>query len=106
MAKTTLITDDLDGSAGAQSHKISIDGDIWTIDLSDKNLKALYKALSPFTKAATKQAASRSRTTPRKTGPNYDRAAFKTWLTDNGYAISRGRPKPELMAAYRSAGGK
>ena len=106
MAKTTLITDDLDGSAGAQPHKISVDGETWTIDLSDKNLKVLYKALSPFTKAATKQAVAKPRSNARKAGPSYDRSAFKTWLIDNGHTVSRGRPKPELMAAYRSAGGK
>jgi len=54
MAKTVVTTDDIDGSANAQSVASSIDGSPYTIDLGKKNKDALLKALKPYIDVATK----------------------------------------------------
>jgi hypothetical protein len=59
------ITDDLDGSADAQEVTFSFQGSEYTIDLGEKNLAALEKALKPYIDAATKTT-SGSKRSPRK----------------------------------------
>ena len=49
------IVDDIDGTAAAETVKLSLDGKAYEIDLSAKNRKALDKALKPFLAAARRQ---------------------------------------------------
>jgi hypothetical protein len=48
VARTEVITDDLDGSHGAQEVRFGWDGVEWAIDLSEENRKRLEDALRPF----------------------------------------------------------
>lgn len=48
MARTEIITDDLDGSHDAQPVQFGWDGITWEIDLAEKNRKKLEDALKPF----------------------------------------------------------
>ena len=56
MAKKTItqIIDDLDGSKDAKSYSFAWQGTAYTIDLSNKNFKALDKLLQAYIKAGTK----------------------------------------------------
>ena len=48
MARTIIVTDDLDGSSPAEPVQFTYDGVNWEIDLSAKNREKLQKALQPF----------------------------------------------------------
>ena len=48
MARTIMITDDLDGSPNAEEVRLTWDGVEWAIDLAEGNRKKLEDALRPF----------------------------------------------------------
>jgi hypothetical protein len=48
MARTVVITDDLDGSQPAEEVRFTWDGVEWTIDLAEGNRKKLEEALQPY----------------------------------------------------------
>jgi hypothetical protein len=48
VARTEIITDDLDGSPDARPYEFTWDGTTWTIDLAEKNRKKLEDALRPY----------------------------------------------------------
>ena len=48
MARTVMITDDIDGSAPAEPVLFGWDGITWEIDLSEANRTALHEALQPY----------------------------------------------------------
>jgi flagellar biosynthesis/type III secretory pathway protein FliH len=52
MARTEVITDDLDGTHDAQPVQFGWDGVTWEIDLAEKNRKRLEEALQPFLEKA------------------------------------------------------
>jgi Lsr2 len=72
MARTVMITDDLDGSTNAEEVRFTWDGVEWVIDLAEANRKKLEEALKPFldkahpanvAQAKTAQAPKRGRRT-------------------------------------------
>src|SRR3954447_19422784 len=48
VARQFMITDDLDGSAAAQTISYTIDGQDYEIDLSEDNIQRFHEALEPF----------------------------------------------------------
>jgi Lsr2 len=95
VAKTVVITDDLDGSSPAETVRFGLNDTWFEIDLSQKSYKKLEDALKPFLdKARRPEGARSSRTrTPRSEG-----AAKKTveWGMPH-----RGRVSPEEAAYVR-----
>jgi len=97
------VLDDIDGSKNAETYTFALNGDEWSIDLSDKNAKKLRGALEPFISAGTKvgihkKARSKSKATRK------DLADVRAWGQANGYAVSeRGRVPAALLSAYDSA---
>ncbi len=81
-----VITDDLDGSAGAQTVAFSLDGVSYEIDLAPPNRARLAGALASFTAAGRRSPAAaaagparlagRGRTAPR-CGPGHGRQAWR-----------------------------
>lgn len=82
MAQTIVRTDDLDGSPDAEAVAFSFQGQSYTIDLADKNVKKLMTALKPFIDKATK-------TTTARGGPRTSSGAPKIDYSSVEYA---GRP--------------
>lgn len=106
MARTTVvhITDDLDGSAGADQVTFGYQGVDYTIDLTKKNRVAFEKALKPYIDAARRS----PRSTPRRKGgsPGASRnlKAIRSWARENGLDISdRGRVPQEVVSKYEAA---
>jgi hypothetical protein len=106
MAKTVsvVVTDDLDGSPGAETLAFSWDGNVYEIDLAAPNAARLRQALQPFVVAA--RAIPRSR--PARSGqvlrPKVDRAAVRAWAAKQGLQVSdRGRISGEIMSQYEAA---
>jgi hypothetical protein len=106
MASRTIVelTDDVDGKPAVETVKFGLDGREFEIDLSEKNAKAIRKALEPWVAAARRVGGRQSRGTKRvETG--VDTAAVRAWAASNGIELSaRGRLPRDVVEQYRAAG--
>lgn len=109
MARTYVLTDDIDGTSGAETVEFTYGSVSYAIDLSRKNRGALEKALKPYVGAARK-VSSRSRPKPPTRGrrshatPKSDLAAIRNWAGEQGIAVAdRGRIAKDVVDAYRAA---
>jgi hypothetical protein len=106
MAKTTVVTvtDDIDGSEGAETVTFGFDGHSYEIDLGDKNRKKFQKGLQPFIDSGRRVA---RQSTPRSTGSRTSRkdsSAIRAWAAGQGLAVSeRGRIPGAVVAKYEAA---
>ena len=102
---SVVITDDLDGSAGAETVTFGIDGVSYEIDLSEPNRSKLADGLAPFIAAGRR--ANRGairRGAGRTAGPNVDRAAVRAWARESGLTVSdRGRISTDIMSKYEAS---
>jgi hypothetical protein len=101
-----IVTDDLDGSADAQTVEFSLKGATYEIDLASKSLAALEKALKPYIDAGTR-VSSRGRSVSarrRKSTSGVDLAAVRTWAAKNGHQVAaRGRVSEAVMNPYNAS---
>jgi Lsr2 len=106
MAKnvSVVVTDDLDGSPGAETAIFSFGGQGYEIDLSPANLARLQESLRPFIGAARRAARPGPARAPRAAAPGIDRAAVRAWAAAQGLQVSeRGRISSEVLAKYQAA---
>ena len=120
MARTVIVTDDLDGSSPAEPVQFTYDGVNWEIDLSAKNREKLQKALQPFldkahpadmaqpkTKTMTPtRTRTRTRTRPSRSAKNGREHldAIRQWAQENGYKVGdRGRIAKSIIEEYELA---
>ncbi len=99
MARTEVITDDLDGTHDAQPVQFGWDGVTWEIDLAEANRKRLEEALQPFLEKAhpANVAQARSAQEPRRRGRQAGGARRQV-----EYGMPhRGRVSPEEAAYVR-----
>jgi hypothetical protein len=109
MAKTTItqITDDFDGSKDAKTYSFAWQGTEYSIDLSNKNFKALDKLLSPYIEAGekvTRRASSSRRSSPTASSSRKDFPSIREWAKNQGLEVSdRGRIPREIVEQYEAA---
>jgi len=113
MAKTviTQVTDDLDGSSGAETITFAYRGTTYEIDLGRRNASAFDKMMKPYLDAARKVTAPRGgrrgSSNGRRTGrrsPAGELASIREWARAQGYSVSdRGRISANVMEAYEKA---
>jgi hypothetical protein len=124
VARTQMITDDLDGSPNAQPVRFSLEGRTYEIDLSSQNTNALRRALAKYLEKATEvtdgprtsRVVSRNSDKPRRTrSPKgstqqaQDRKA-RQWALGTGLKINgrpvgtKGRLHPIARQAWVDAG--
>jgi hypothetical protein len=111
MAKTVtvVITDDLDGSAGAQMLTFAYQGQQFEIDLAEQNHAAFLAALTPYIDAARVVPAGRrprgARGARRSRGSfSVDRAAVRAWAQNQGIQVAeRGRIRADVLERYAAA---
>jgi hypothetical protein len=106
MAKrvSVVITDDLDGSPGAETATFSFGGQNYEIDLSPANLARLEESLRPFMDAGRRTTRSKPSRAARANGDRTDRAAVRAWAAEQGLQVSeRGRISAEVMSKYEAA---
>lgn len=107
MGKRTIVFDDIDDSLDAdRTVTFSIDREAYEIDLNEKNIDKLRKALDPFIEAG-RRAAGGSRVA-KASGPkkiaNPELDAIRQWATKNGYHVSdKGRIPVDIADAYKTA---
>lgn len=105
MAKTYTVTDDIDGSANAETITFSFDGTNYEMDLGKKNRTALEKALRPYIDAAQKVSgrggSGRGRGRRSSGGSRSDLSAIREWAHEQGYEVSeRGRIAQAIVEEY------
>ena len=108
MARETIvqITDDLDGSKGAEEVSFAYQGVEYRIDLGKKNKAALEKLLKPYTDAGTKvtRRTAGGRQTPKTAASKRDLASVRDWAKTQGIEVSdRGRVAKSVLAQYDAA---
>jgi hypothetical protein len=114
MAKqvVTLLTDDLDGSKADRTVEFGLDGTSYTIDLSEKNVGKLRKALDPYLTAGTRVGHGRidgrrrggrgARSAPTRSDPDQNKS-IREWAAKKGYEVSdRGRIPASIVEAYNN----
>ena len=113
MAKTviTQITDDLDGSSGAETITFGYRGTNYEIDLGRRNASAFDKTMRPYVDAARKVTTARGgrrgssdgrRSTRRSSAGQL--ASIREWARAQGYSVSdRGRISANVVEAYEKA---
>lgn len=117
MAKKTFVQviDDIDGTVldngKGETVKFGLDGKSYSIDLTEKNAKALRAALQKYIDNGTKAAApGRAARTSKASGSGRSASeltAIREWAPNNGYAVAaRGRISSEVLRAYDAAHGK
>ena len=107
MASQTIVEliDDVDGKPADETVTFGLDGREYEIDLSEKNAKALRKALEPWAEAARRVGGRRSRGTTTRVETGVDTAAVRAWAASNGIELSsRGRLPKDVVEQYRAAG--
>ncbi|HXB47749.1 MAG TPA: Lsr2 family protein [Streptosporangiaceae bacterium] len=99
-----VVSDDLDGSDGAETVSFGFDGVSYEIDLGEKNRAKFEKAFEPYLQAGRRISRSRRPASSRQTGPRNDRAEVRAWAKENGLNVSeRGRISAEVMQQYEAA---
>lgn len=100
MARTTVITDDLDGSHDANTYTFGLEGVSYEIDLSEKNAEKLRGALAPFIDGARRVGGSSARKTAQKSS----QGPVRTWAAANGFQLNpKGRVPKHVLEAYDKA---
>lgn len=98
---STIITDDIDGSQGAEAVGFGIDGMAYEIDLGPANRERLHSSLLPFI-AAGRRAGQRK--SARRTRSRSDTTAIRSWAQEQGLHIAeRGRISAEIVSQYDAA---
>lgn len=108
----TQITDDLDGSEGAETVTFGVHGATYEVDLTKDNQQRLQEALEPFLGVARKaggsgprRAAGRSTSSSSPSGASgVDVRAVRAWAAENSIGLSaRGRIPNTIVEQYRAA---
>ena len=105
----TVLTDDLDGGDADRTVEFGLDGVNYTIDLSDKNVGKLRKALDPYLAVASRvgRAGTGGRIASRSAAPvrtsRDQNQAIREWATNNGHDVSnRGRIPKAIVDAFHA----
>jgi len=104
--QVVTITDDINGSEGAQTVTFAYAGRNYEIDLGEKNKAKLEKALEPFIRAARK-AGGPTRPSARKASGSplsVDLNAVRAWATEQGLEVAKRGPLAKtVLDAFRQA---
>ena len=106
MAKTTVVTvtDDIDGSEGAETVTFGFDGQNYEIDLSRKNRDKFKKGLQPFIDSARRVGRQGAGRPARGRSSRKDSSAIRAWASEQGLAVNeRGRIPAAVVAQYEAA---
>jgi Lsr2 len=105
MAKnvTVVTTDDLDGSAGAETVSFSLGGVNYEMDLGSENRARLAESFAPAI-AAGRRVSRTGRVASRRSVASADLADVRAWARETGLPVSdRGRISGDLMKQYEAA---
>ena len=100
-----VVTDDLDGSPGAETIAFGLDGVSYEIDLGQSNRARLADTLAPFIAGGRRvRRGGRRRAGDPAGSARVDRTAIRAWAREAGLAVSeRGRISAEVLQRYDEA---
>ncbi|MEV8375187.1 Lsr2 family protein [Kribbella sp. NPDC056861] len=101
------LSDDLTGQdipeGRGETIAFALDGQMYEIDLTNKNAGVLRKALSPYVEAGRRVRTSRGAKV-RRTQVGPDATTLREWARANGYQVSdRGRVSMQIRQAFDAA---
>ncbi len=100
----TVLEDDVDGSAAAETVRFALDGASYEIDLSEKNAAKLRDDLASYIAKARKIRGGTKRRM-RRSLSGVDTKAVRAWAKSRRIEISnRGRIPADVIDQYRKAG--
>lgn len=104
MATKTVLIDDIDGGEADVTIAFVINGDPYTLDLSQANAAKFWKAVNPYIAAAQKNA-DRHNTAIQNLSETFEqRQVIRDWARAQGYDISdRGRIPIDIAEAFNDA---
>ena len=101
------VTDDLDGSDGAETVSFGVDGRDYEIDLAPRNAGRLRDLLQPYLQVARRARPGRAATAPRRVAgrpSGSDPAAVRAWAAAAGITVSpRGRIPASVIEQYQAS---
>jgi hypothetical protein len=113
MAKTTIVqlVDDLDGSEAHETVRFGLDGQMYEIDLSNKNAAKLRAALQPYvehgTRVSGRAAGGRGGNRRPAVSEREQNKAIRAWAIRKGYDVApRGRIRAEIIEQYHREAGR
>lgn len=99
-----MLLDDLDGSRADVSVAFVVNGDSYSLNLSQANAQRFYAAIRPFIEAATKRPPDPTSTSQDRMAQAQHRAEIRRWANANGYQVTgRGRIPQEVVEAFTKA---
>lgn len=104
--RTTVLTDDVDGTPAQQTVTFGLDGRLYEIDLTDEHAEQLRAGLSRFIDAARKEIpVSRAAFRSGRTSADYDPKAVRAWAQARGLELPvRGRIPRAIVEQFHAAG--
>ncbi len=106
MAKTTItsVSDDIDGTPDAETVTFGFQGVAYSIDLAQKNLDKLTKALAPFVANATRQRGATLSVVGGKSRTKAEISDLRDWAGKNKVSVpQRGRIPAAVVEQYLAA---
>lgn len=101
MATKTVLVDDMDGGHADVTIAFAINGEGYSMDLSNDNADAFYAALNPWLSIATRNGSARDEVVKEYLAGVEQRAAIREWATKRGIAVSkRGRIPQEVTEEF------
>jgi hypothetical protein len=101
MATRTVLVDDMDGGDADMTIAFVIEGDSYSIDLSQENADKFYEAVSPFIAAAKKN--TKVSAIQGEIAAVEQRAVIREWAKKAGYDVSeRGRIPIDIVEAFEA----
>ncbi len=98
------ITDDIDGSEGAETVTFSFAGQGYEIDLSSKNLGNFKKGLQPFIDSGRRVSRQGAVRLARSPTTRNNSSTIRAWATEQGIAVNeRGRIPAAVVEKYEAA---
>lgn len=104
MATQTVLIDDMDGTKADTTIAFIIQGDRYSIDLSEKNAKKFWEALNPYIQAAKGLDAAHNQAVEAEVVAVEQRTAIRDWARKKGFDVSaRGRIPAAVEEAFRES---
>lgn len=102
MATRTVLVDDMDGGDADVTIAFVVNGESYSIDLSNRNAQAFHSAIAPYMEAASRKATDRQSAIDSELAAVEQRALIREWARKNGVEVSsRGRIPQDVVEEYR-----